>query len=203
MRHTGMRIAIALALGLSTLVATSFAADGGGGGGFWERMSGPGKWAFGYAYYSFCLTPGKRTHDGHCRVSERTAWLNLGGSFASTGSENREGELVSPALRALSFEPSVDWNPRLWERGPSLLVGAGVGFHRFWGEDVGFTRFSADARLTVFLFRHEGAWVGLRWTGRYFPQGFDAEDFGDPTGTFTTSGGDLVQAFSVVVNLGH
>lgn len=203
MRHTGYSLLFAVGLVFGAFVTDS-AAQGGGGGGFWERMSGPGKWAYGYAYYSVCLKDDKRDEEKRdCTLSGARLWLNLGGSFATTGDENRPGELVSPDLRALSFEPSVDFRVVNWRKNAPLLVGVGAGVHRFSGEDVGFTRASLALRVSGILFRHEGAYVGVRYTLGAFLKGFSAADFGDPLGTYSTNGADKAQTFSLFVHLGH
>lgn len=207
MRHSGF--SLCLAVGLVLGVAASSAADGGGGGGFWERMSGPGKWAYGYGYFSLCLKGEKITvgDKQRCRYTGGRVWLNLGGSFATTGDENRQ-DLKSPDLRAISFEPSLDF--RVLPRGGdgasprALFVGVGAGAHRFWGEDVGFTRASVSLRLSAIVYRHkEGTYLGVRYTFGAFLDGFTAADFGDPSGTYTTNGADRAQTLSVFVHLGH
>jgi hypothetical protein len=201
MRHTGY--SLLFAVGLVFGLVTNSAADGGGGGGFWEKMSGPGKWAYGYAYYSICLK-GDSCEEGKVPTfTGARLWLNLGGSFATTGDENRAGELVSPDLRAISFEPSVDFRVVNWHENAPILVGVGAGVHRFWGEDVGFTRASVALRVSAILFRHEGAYVGVRYTFGAFLEGFSAADFGDPLGTYSTNGADRAQTFSLFVHLGH
>jgi len=195
MRQTRFSLWLAVGLVFGACIPDA-AAQGGGGGGFWEKMSGPGKWAYGYGYYSVCIRCGGssvRTLTG------RRTWLNLGGSFASTGDENRPGELVSPDLRALSFEPSMDFRVlplRREDTAQALLVGVGAGVHRFWGEDVGFWRGSAEFRLTGVLYRRHNAYLGIRATAKVFPTGFTAADFGDPTGSYTTDGADWVYSFA-------
>lgn len=197
MRHTGFSLWLAVGLVFGAVV-TDVAAQGGGGGGFWEKMSGPGKWAYGYGYYSICLKCDNGVESKARTLTGTPLWLNLGGSFASTGDENRPGELVSPDLRALSFEPSVDL--RVWkchEGAPALLLGVGAGVHRFWGEDVGFWRGSVEARVTGVLVQRKGAYLGVRGIAKLFPEGFTAADFGDPTGTYSTNGADWVYSFSL------
>ena len=188
MRHTGF--SLCLAVGLVFGLATSSAADGGGGGGFWEKMSGPGKWAYWYGYYSICLK------GDNCKIPTLTGtrlWLNLGGSFASTGDVDRD-DLQSPDLKQISIEPSVDLRVvNLFNYAP-LHLGLGAGVHWFWGEDVGLTRASLEPRVVVIYWRPErlGLDFGVRYAVKFFFKGFTAEDFGDPTGTFTTNGTDAV-----------
>jgi hypothetical protein len=212
MRHSGFLMC--LAAGLLFGMVTTAAADGGGGGGFWEKMSGPGKWAYGYGYFSLCLNGPKVTVENNkerCRYTSGLVWLNLGGSFATTGDESRR-DLMSPDLKAYSFEPSVDFRVWPWptqdvaDRGPAraLFVGVGAGVHHFRGEDVAFTRPSVSLRLSAIVYRHkEGTYLGVRYTLGAFLEGFTAEDFGDPVGSYSTNGADRAQTLSVFVHLGH
>jgi hypothetical protein len=57
--------------------------------------------------------------------------------------------------------------------------------------------------VSAILFRHEGAYVGVRYTLGAFLEGFSAADFGDPLGTYSTNGADRAQTFSLFVHLGH
>lgn len=207
MRNLGLLLLV-VALSFGALQRDSSAQEGGGGGG-WEKMSGPGWWAYGFAYYRICLKGEKKIEVGtkrFCELSSADLWLNLGGSYAVTGDENQPAVLVSPDMRALSFEPSVDYRlpfkSELLQRYP-ILVGGGVGVHQFWGEDVGFTRASLEWRVSFTFLRREGASVGFRYGYRYFLGGFSAADFGDPTGSYDTGSIDAVETISLYVTLGY
>jgi hypothetical protein len=49
-----------------------------------------------------------------------------------------------------------------------------------------------EARFGVIFLRVRSVHVGLRFARKIFFEGFTAADFGDPTGTFTTNGTDVV-----------
>jgi hypothetical protein len=200
-RILSMGLLAVLALGMA---ASGSAADGGGGGGgFWEKMSGPGKWAYGYAYVSFCLKGEKVDIEGErqCLFRDAPLWLNVGGSFATAGDEDRPGELVSPDLRVISVESSVDYKLWNWREDTPILVGAGAGLSFFQGDDVDLTRASLELRASGVLFRRKHAYVGVRYTLKAFLGGFTAADFGDSTGTFDEGGVEWVHTFSLFVQL--
>jgi hypothetical protein len=59
-------------------------------------------------------------------------------------------------------------------------------------------------RLSAIVYRHkEGTYLGVRYTLGAFLEGFTAEDFDDPVGSYSTNGADRAQTFSVFVHLGH
>lgn len=203
------------------LAGSSAAQDGGGGGGFWEKMSGPGDWPYIHGFLSFCLdglsvrgleedglaVDGVAVQEARpdtpassrlgCTRRRARLWLNLAGSLAWTGAEERP-DLQSASLRALAFEPSVDVRvANLFKDYAPAFAGVGVGITRFTGEGVGFTRTSLDLRGTV-LFWHtesESVHLGFRYVTKVFLDGFEASDFG--TGTYTTNGTDWVHTFSL------
>ncbi|HEX9723969.1 MAG TPA: hypothetical protein VGC53_06765 [Vicinamibacteria bacterium] len=193
MRHTGVSLFLAVGLSLGVSVTDSTAQDRtGGGGGFWEKMSGPGPWQYASGFVSVCLggekDPGSKLF---CEPERGHLWLNLGGTYAWAGPEEGE-ELQSPSLKQWSFEPSVDMKAFTLFNYAPVLFGIGGGLHHFWGEDVGLTRGSMEARFGVIFLRVRSVHVGLRFARKIFFEGFTAADFGDPTGTFTTNGTDVV-----------
>jgi len=209
MRHTGVSLWLVAGLMFGALVGSSAAQDGGGGGGFWEKMSGPGDWIYFYAYYKTCLDrknttetqPGESVEK--CIVTKNRVWLNLAGAYASTGAEDRE-DLHSPDLKQVSAEPSIDFRAFNVSNCVPLLFGVGVGAHRFSGDDVGFWRASIEPRFTLIFpdaikFSQAGRSfdVGFRYAVKFFLEGFTAQDFGDPDGTYTTNGTDDVHTFSL------
>jgi hypothetical protein len=182
-------IVVAVLLGIST-TDVSAQDRGGGGGGFWERMSGPGPWFFLTGYLSPCIV-GEKEKRLFCRTGEAEVWFNLGASYARAG-EEASPELVSPGLQQVSFEPSVDirlHNLTVRDRNSPIYFGIGMGVHHFWGEDVSLNRGSVEARLGI-LFPVGERSFGIRYSHRVFLGGFDAEDFGDPLGTFATEGNE-------------
>jgi hypothetical protein len=204
MRHTGF--ALLLVVGLVFGMPAVSSADGGGGGGFWEKMSGPGKWAYFQVYVRTCLDkprpdeprPDEDRELPDCILTNNRVWFNLGGSYAFAGAEDRV-DLQSPALQQIALEPGLDFRVHNLSEAVPLLLGVGVGVHYFWGEDVSLTRYSIEPRVSI-IFPNEpfSSWnLGLRYAVKVFPQGFTAEDFGDPTGTFTSNGTDVVNTLSV------
>lgn len=193
MRRVGLSSCTALLLLLGSS-GTSSAWDW--GGGFWEKMSGPGYWGYWFGHYNHCLVGSQRLNGKQfCTPTSGKVWLNLGGSFAHTGTEN-SAEIQSPPVRALSFEPSVDFKiGELFGYAP-VLLGGGVGVHRFWGDDVGLTRASVEPRFTL-IFWHSGTrHFGFRFAPRIFLQGFTAADFGDPSGSFDSGRADVVRTYA-------
>ena len=167
---------------------------GGGGGGFWEKMSGPGLWKGGSGFYSICIDDRP-----YCQLDTTDYWLNFSVSFMTAGPEESE-ELQSPSLRAISFEPSLDY--RLVKKSRPVYVGFGGGIHRFSGTGVGFTRVSFEPRASwVFWRPGRRAYFELRYAFKIFFQGFTAADFGNPEGRFTTNGTDTLHTLGVVVGL--
>ncbi len=176
-------------------VAGASAARGGGGGGFWEKMSGPGEWFWVSGFLGYC---GKLDT---CSLGRSKVWLNFAASYATTGAED-EGDVKNPRVHAIAFEPSVDYT-LFTVRGYPVRVGGGVGVYRFFGDDVGFTRLSLEPRASVAFLRRAGLYFELRYALKVFVQGFDASDFGDPTGTFTTDGADSVHTLSISFVVGR
>ena len=200
MRHTGFSLWLAVGLVFGAFV-TDAVAQVGGGGGFWEKMSGPGAWKYFFGSLRTCLDREEKRDEADedsevCTLTKNRVWLNLGGSYAWTGEEDRE-DLQSPDLKQISIEPSVDLRVvNLFNYAP-LHLGLGAGVHWFWGEDVGLTRASLEPRVVVIYWRPErlGLDFGVRYAVKFFFKGFTAEDFGDPTGTFTTNGTDAIHTF--------
>lgn len=197
MRHTGF--SLFLAVGLSFVVSVTESAAqgrGGTGGGFWEKMSGPGRWKYASASLSLCLLRDEDTGSKlFCGPEAGRLWLNLGGTYAWAGPEEGE-ELQSPSLKQGSFEPSLDMKAITLFNYAPVFFGIGGGIHNFRGEGVGLTRGSIEARFgIIFLHLGESKYLGFRFARRVFFEGFTAADFGDPTGTFTTNGTDVVNTY--------
>ena len=196
MRPTSLPLFLAVGLVFGASVTDAAAQGrGGAGGGFWEKMSGPGRWRYGSAYVSPCLK-GKRIPGSECFCEPEGGdlWLNLGGSFAWTEAEDRE-DLESPPLQQISFEPSLDLRATTLFGYAPLYFGIGGGVHHFWGQDVSLTRGSIEARFGIIFWRPGSLNFGFRFARKVFFEGFTAGDFGDPTGTFTTNGTDVVSTY--------
>ena len=180
---------------LLVLSATGASAQrGGGGGGFWEKMSGPGKWFWVSGFLGYC------GEFDECSLAESKLWLNFAGSYATTGAED-EGDVKNPRVHVIAFEPSLDYT--LFKvRGYPVRVGGGFSVYRFFGDDVGFTRVSVEPRVGFAFLRRASVYFELRYALKVFVQGFDAEDFGDPTGTFSTDT-DYVHTAAVSIVFGR
>ena len=193
------------ALTLILFASTTAYANGGGGGGagWWERMSGPGGWKVVSGFYTLCFEPlGKHVPKGEkCALdgSERKMWLNLGGSFSWTGEEEDDQATVqNPSIRAYSFEPPVDFDVYSILDYAPIQLGVGGGIHYFDGEGVGVWRASIEPRINIGFLRIKGGYLTIRYTAKYFFKGFTAADFGDPSGTFNTNGGDWVHSGAII-----
>ena len=184
---------------------TAYGAEGGGGGNWWEGMSGPGPWKGVFGFYSFCFEPQDfGEHDHECSIDERKMWLNLGGSYMwADEEEGDETEVQSPSLRAYSFEPSVDFRIHKLLGYAPIFLGMGAGIHYFNGEDVGLWRASIEPRVSIVFPRiiREELYIQIRYTAKYFYTGFSSADFGDPTGTFDTDGGETIQTLAVIFGI--
>ena len=194
MRHPAFALFLAVGLVLGASVTDSAAQSG--GAGFWEKMSGPGKWFYTSYALSVCLEgPRIPASKLFCTPDDGLLWLNLGVSYARAGAVNQGEELQSPGLQQIAFEPSVDLNAVTLFNYAPVYFGIGGGVHRFWGENVGLTRGSMEARLGIIFWRPGSLDFGFRYARKVFFKVFTAEDFGDLTGTYTTNGTDAIHTF--------
>ena len=137
-----------------------------------SKLSGPEIQSHGFSW-DFCLTDEECPSGSRLRVSDpQNAWL-IRGAIADSHSTSDTPEGSSGDVDLFQFSPTALYT---WKK---TQVEIGMAFHRFSGD--GFDSFWRHALVAGFAFLPElpkGFYLEIGPRLRYFPDSFEAQDFG-------------------------
>jgi hypothetical protein len=147
-----------------------------------SRLSGPEIHSFGVSW-DYCLTEGCSAESRFFVTEPQKAWL-IRGAIAHSYSTSDTPEGSSGDVDLFQFSPTAlyTWNirpPRPSGRQDKTQVEIGMAFHRFSGD--GFDSFWRHALVAGFAFLPDlpkGFYLEIGPRLRYFPDSFEAQDFG-------------------------